>query len=226
MDLGFLSALLCAVILILFNLLVAHYREALLASTGYAETIGAGKRAWEAFSINYFGVSDFMSWLLFGMGLISAGLGAWKGYSMEDPYPGYSRRDRALKHAQDEWQEEREAAMDKLAELREEGVKNIDHYVDRFRRGLMRARKVRTSLFELSRNFQQEREKLRLQIKVLHAKHCPDEEPISLGEPLPEQETPSIESIDFALVEECARDHRQKLIDRCNTAMNSFQATA
>ena len=227
-GLGLLCVLLCIVVLILFNLLVAHYRESLLASLAsgeYVEALEAGKQAWESFSNNWFGVTDFMSWLLFGMGMISAGLGAWKGYFLEDPYPGYSRRARALKDARDKLQEEEGDAIDDIAQIREESVKNIDHYVNQFRNSLMRSRDMRTNLLELPRNFQREREKLRSQIKLLHAKYCPDEEDITLGEPLPEQKPLLMENIDLASVEECAREHRQKLIDRCNTAMSGLKAT-
>ena len=224
-GLGVFVVLLGAVILILFNLLVAHYREALVASGEYTETIEAGKRAWDAFSKNWFGVSDFMSWLLFGMGAMSAGLGAWKGYSMEDPYPGYSRRARALKDAQIGFQHKQEDAMDGISKLQAGGVKKIDHYVDQFRIRRTKAGKMRTNILDLDRDFQRERERLLSRIKLLQAKHCPDEEPIFLGELHSEQEPAPVKSIDFALVEECARRRRQKLADHCNTAMISFKTT-
>jgi hypothetical protein len=42
---------------------------------------------------------DLSSFLLFMIGLILSLLAFWKAYTSDDPYPGYSRRDKALKAA-------------------------------------------------------------------------------------------------------------------------------
>ena len=115
--------------------------------------------------------------------------------------------------------------MDGISKLQAGGVKKIDHYVDQFRIRRTKAGKMRTNILDLDRDFQRERERLLSRIKLLQAKHCPDEEPIFLGELHSEQEPVPVKSIDFALVEECARGRRQKLADHCNTAMISFKTT-
>lgn len=49
-----------------------------------------------------FHFGDFASFILFMTGFILSWLAFWKGYTSDDPFPGYSRRDRALKKAKDD----------------------------------------------------------------------------------------------------------------------------
>jgi len=46
-----------------------------------------------------FHFGDFASFILFMTGFILSWVAFWKGYTSDDPFPGYSRRDRALKDA-------------------------------------------------------------------------------------------------------------------------------
>ncbi|WP_323810209.1 hypothetical protein [Sphingobium baderi] len=60
------------------------------------------KEAWgEAAKIFYFDIhfQDFSSFLLFMTGIALSMFAFWKGYTSDDPFPGYSKRDRALKAA-------------------------------------------------------------------------------------------------------------------------------
>ena len=43
--------------------------------------------------------ADMMSFVLFGLGLLLSGLAFWKGYTIDDKYPGHGQKDRAVKEA-------------------------------------------------------------------------------------------------------------------------------
>jgi hypothetical protein len=49
-----------------------------------------------------FHFGDFSSFILFMTGFTLSWLAFWKGYTSDDPYPGYSRRDRALRKAKED----------------------------------------------------------------------------------------------------------------------------
>jgi hypothetical protein len=59
---------------------------------------GAWAEALQFFVLKFY-PHDFSSFLLFMIGLALSGFAFWKGYTSDDPYPGYSKRDRALKAA-------------------------------------------------------------------------------------------------------------------------------
>jgi hypothetical protein len=63
------------------------------------------KEAWAEAARIYvfeFHFQDFSSFLLFMTGIALSCFAFWKGYTSDDPYPGYSKRDRALKAAKAE----------------------------------------------------------------------------------------------------------------------------
>ena len=221
--------LLCPCLFVLLNLLVAHYRDAILAvlaSGGYVETLESGKRAVESFLESWFGVSGFRSWLLFGMGMIAAGVGAWKGYSMEDPYPGYGRRHRARNDALDNLQKKRRDVAHEIDKIREEGFKSINSYHTHFKNSRMAAESTRGLLLALPRKLRWGREYLLLKIELLQSMYCPNEKPVTLDAPFPELKAPNTSDIDPAMIEECVRAQRQKLIDRCSLAVSGSQTTS
>jgi hypothetical protein len=61
--------------------------------TAWAEAVG--------FFVGHFHFGDLSSFLLFMTGLILSIIAFWKGYTSDDPYPGHSLRDRALKAARE-----------------------------------------------------------------------------------------------------------------------------
>ncbi len=224
-SLGFASIFFGAVILVLFNLLVAHYREALLSSEGYNQVMDAGRRAWDAFSADYFGVSDFMSWMLFGMGMMSAGLGAWKGYTSEDPYPGYSRRARALAKSQEEYQGQYEDAVEAVTELQNDGIRGIDAYVSQYRTALSNAETMLSRLRELDAKHRSERRKAHSKIEYVQAVHCPEEEPVVVPEAPAADAPPVEEHLDPEVVAEFARVSRDKLAQQCGEVLAAYKGS-
>lgn len=90
-----------------FNSLFAAFRSAFEAASdpGDAGQLrDAFQTAWAeaggAFA-GRFHFGDLSSFLLFMTGLILSMIAFWKGYTSDDPYPGYSRRDKVLKAARD-----------------------------------------------------------------------------------------------------------------------------
>ena len=89
------------------NALFAAFRSAFEATSDAGDGVqlrDAFQTAWaEAASlfVGRFHFGDLSSFLLFMTGLILSMIAFWKGYTSDDPYPGYSRRDKALKAARE-----------------------------------------------------------------------------------------------------------------------------
>lgn len=105
--------LVCAAIL--FNALIAHYRDAYQIS-GDATAIPA---IWQGLVVRPFGLVSLQSWLLLGLGLLAAGFSIWKGYSMDDPYPGYSGHERRRIASAQRYNQHRIALIDDASETNE-----------------------------------------------------------------------------------------------------------
>jgi hypothetical protein len=89
------------------NALFAAFRSAFEAASDPGDGLqlrNAFQTAWTeagAFFVGRFHFGDLSSFLLFMTGLILSIIAFWKGYTSDDPYPGYSRRDKALKAARE-----------------------------------------------------------------------------------------------------------------------------
>lgn len=232
-TLGFLCAGLSIVVALLFNLFVAHYRSALLASEGFDESIAAGTRAWDSYSSGVFNVPDFMSWLLFGFGVLAAGFAAYKGYSLEDPYPGYSRRARAFKAAQDRFQDEYDDVIDELSQFQEDEAKQIDQHLQNLRVRVSDARESHVRASQLRARLASELAKLASDVEFLQAKHCPEEQPIRFQAILSganrgaavDSVPPPVE-VDIEEVARLVRSKRLELSQRCAAVLERLRASA
>ena len=124
---GILLLLLGCSVVVAFNLLVAHYRDAL----GGVEPQAAGLEAVRSLRLDPFGVADAQSWFLFVMGCCFAVVGAFDRLKMEDAYPGYGKVARHRQRARDDLeatkadliaglQDERDDCVDTAREARQE----------------------------------------------------------------------------------------------------------
>ena len=86
-----------------FNLIVGHYREALLKNPD-ALILDVLPTAMS----NLFGIKSFESMILILLGLFIFGLSVYKGYKVWDTYPGYMSKHRAMRDAEDQLNQERE----------------------------------------------------------------------------------------------------------------------
>lgn len=96
-----------ALLTLFCNALFAAFRSAYEATPdpGNVDQLReAFQSAWvdaAGFFLGDFRFGDMSSFLLFMIGLILSIVAFWKGYTSDDPYPGHSKRDRALKAARE-----------------------------------------------------------------------------------------------------------------------------
>ena len=89
------------------NALFAAFRSAFESTPDTGDGMqlrNAFQTAWAeagGFFVGHFHFGDLSSFLLFMTGLILSFIAFWKGYTSDDPFPGYSMRDRALKVARE-----------------------------------------------------------------------------------------------------------------------------
>lgn len=100
--------LLCA-LLVLFNLAVAHYREAISA-----DPISAIIQAIPKLLESPFGIKHLDAWMLFGLGNLSAFIAMLKSYTSDDIYPGYGAADRKDKALFQEYNDLKEQLKEEL----------------------------------------------------------------------------------------------------------------
>jgi len=73
------------------------------------------------------------SWLLFFLGLFFAGLGFWKGYGFDDPYPGYGRVARRWQEAEQAYHNCREERLEQASAIRDEAKNQLDLTIEQLR---------------------------------------------------------------------------------------------
>ena len=118
---GWASIFLYLGLVILFNLLVAHYRIAL--SSNQPEF--AGTLALHNLYTNPFNLPDFDSWLMISIGFIFSITASIDGFKMNDPYPGYSNLDRRYIAAQRDYSFHHADIIDNLRDIKDESTSNI-----------------------------------------------------------------------------------------------------
>ncbi|MGJ0622240.1 MAG: hypothetical protein ACR65Z_16250 [Methylocystis sp.] len=103
------------------NLALAHYRVAALQMP----SIEAFPQAWQMFLAAPFAISDLKSAGMVGMGVLFAFAATYKGYTWQDPYPGYAKVAGFHKDAQDELQAVIQEKIRELKELQESSIKRM-----------------------------------------------------------------------------------------------------
>ncbi|MEM5330368.1 hypothetical protein VSR34_27730 [Paraburkholderia sp. JHI2823] len=102
---GWGALVLAIVVAIYFNAIFSAYRseyQLLVDPSDFAEGGAAFKRAMSVAGYVFIGhlpSSDFMSFILFFIGLVLSLIAFYKGYTSDDRYPGYSKRDRLFTEA-------------------------------------------------------------------------------------------------------------------------------
>ncbi len=125
---GYLGIVFVAVFVVLGNLFAAHYRDALPydyppeppANATPAQLAGSVASCWggdtadvaneEALCLlttRWFILEGFMSYMLMVFGIGFCAVGAWKWGSLDDPYPGYGKRERKRRKTAQELDEYR-----------------------------------------------------------------------------------------------------------------------
>ena len=121
----FIGALasLCGVAFVpLFNLFVAHFRNAAEAGKPWGEAAGY---AIQNIHVNPLGLESIDAWILGLIGMLAAALAGWKTYASGDPYPGYGRVWRKMREARDAYAQRNEDAINAVTETRDKAVDDL-----------------------------------------------------------------------------------------------------
>lgn len=138
---GLIGSITLILISAVFNILVAHYRTALVHFPD-----SAGEVAVQTFKENMFHIQEVDSWILFALGFIFFLAAAWKAYKFDDPYPGYGKLDHTKELAKAEILELYERSMYDFEEIHEEAYSEIKEHSEQAQRNLDRLNSYYTSL--------------------------------------------------------------------------------
>ncbi len=144
---------------IALHLFAAHFRDATIA-LGEDKAFEAAKIGIMSHPAN---LADINSWYLFGLGVLFGFLAFWKGYGLDDPYPGYGSVFRRAAEAEDEYNREHHEFFDELDATRDTtidafkaGIANIPGYAAK----AQQIRAARSALLEQFRNYEQQIEQI------------------------------------------------------------------
>jgi len=152
---GLLFGILFFFILLVFNLFIAHYRDALVSNP-----VDAGRLGVESFISGILSINSVESWLLVGLGLCFMIIATYKGYKFDDEYPGYGSRARCKGDAKEEVSNLKNDAIDELEELHNDCLGELD---DNYKKAL----KVHQSIIGYISSFEQQKSLLESYIEHL-----------------------------------------------------------
>jgi hypothetical protein len=138
---GFVT-LICAVALVIaFNLLVAHYRDALGSPTPEE----AGFIAIASLTNSPLGIADAQSWFLFVAGCCFACVGAFDHLKTDDPYPGFGKLARQRQRLRDDFEAAKSSLIQDLQDERDVCVETAQAARDEIARRLQETNDVLTA---------------------------------------------------------------------------------
>lgn len=106
------------------SLLIAHYRDALIA-----DVLDPAKVVLEAIKSHPFSLTDINSWILFGLSGVFALSALYRGLRSDDPYPKYGDAARRALEAHEEYLEKVEDIRSELEELKQTELKQLEESV-------------------------------------------------------------------------------------------------
>jgi hypothetical protein len=106
------------------SLIIAHYRDALVA-----DATNPAEAALEAIKLHPFGLNDINSWFLFGLSCVFAMSALYRGFGSDDPYPGYGKAGRRARDAREEYLEEVGHIRNQLEELKQTELAQLEEKV-------------------------------------------------------------------------------------------------
>lgn len=211
--------------LVFFNLLVAHFRQAMqTVADGSAAAAAAGRAAWQSFTADYLGIGDTLSWVAALIGMLFAAFAFYKGYSMDDAYPGYGRRARVRRKTQAAFEKARREALADLDDALEEHTENLQAAVEVHRAGVADDRNARTECAALADEFRRQRRDLERALEPLRLTHCPDLHSIRLEDLTEATPLPETAAADEAAVRQESETARQALSAAARHGADSFES--
>ena len=112
---GFLTVIAACAGGLFLNVLVAHYRD-VAAATSEAPDLTA---VFTSVIIHPAELHSIQSWLLLVLGVGFAAFAMFKGYGLDDPYPGYGAMDRRRATARDDYEASRQELIEEAAEIKD-----------------------------------------------------------------------------------------------------------
>jgi hypothetical protein len=100
-----------------------------------------------------FELHDINSYYLFAIGVVWALVAMWKGYTFDDPYPGYGAHQRRCDHAREAYSDEHDNLFEDLEKIKEDTVAAIDNGITRIPLFPQQAAAIRTEREALRQKF-------------------------------------------------------------------------
>jgi hypothetical protein len=122
-TLGYVYLVLGGTAVLIFNLLIGHYREVLIENPA-----DSGIAAVQQFSEGMFNLTEIESIFLVVIGLLVASLSFWKGMSQNDEYPGYTHVSKQHDMARERLYESKDEALEEMNAINkecEEGLRKL-----------------------------------------------------------------------------------------------------
>lgn len=111
-----------AVIVIVFNFGVAHFRDGMVENLSWND---AAIKAVERIYQTPFELSSIESWILVLIGCLISVIAMLKGYYADDPYPGYGNVERELDKARNNFESIYESAIHELMNTKDQMVEDL-----------------------------------------------------------------------------------------------------
>ena len=115
--------------LLVLNLALAHYRE-----LSGALAVNIESQVVDRMLGDPFGLADAQSWLLFGMGIFFSLIAFGDGYALDDAYPGYGERHRAMIEVRERYEKKVEDVSEEIEEAKSRAIDEIRRIVFDFKR--------------------------------------------------------------------------------------------
>ncbi len=125
---GFITLVAGIALLTALHGFAAHLREATAISANEDE---AARAAWQTFLHSPLSIHDLNSVYLFALGTLFAFLAVFKGYTFDDPFPGYGSVTRRFTQSRDAYSDEHSLLFEDLGGAREEIVSNLSDGIQR-----------------------------------------------------------------------------------------------
>ena len=100
---------------VVFNLIVAHYRDALAIEMSDKAAVSA----MSSFIAAPLNITDFKSWIMVGVGCFFALIALLDGFGMDDPYPKYGYWDRLRRRSYETYADKKASILEDLKDTRD-----------------------------------------------------------------------------------------------------------
>ena len=110
-----------------FNLAVAHFRDAVEQSGDWTAAAEVGLATLKA---NALGITNIESWLLIVVGMLISFMAFMKGWTTDDPYPGYGKVHRMTESARADYAHFYSDAIDELERRRDTSIDDLSEAQD------------------------------------------------------------------------------------------------